>query len=322
MAARGAGGLVLYLIALLPATDTCAQPYPAKPIRLLVGFPAGSSLDIAARIVGGRLSESLQQNIIVDNRAGAAGNIAAEIVARARPDGYTLLMGANGALAINPALHRSLPFDPIRDFSPVSKVVDVVNILVVNAGFAANSVEELIALAKTRPLLGGSSGVGSPGHLALELFNMMAGTTIAHVSYKGSTPALIDVMAGNIQIIFATAATAVPLLKAGKIRGLAVATIKRSTLLPELPTVSESGLGGFEVSGWYGVLAPAHTPRDIVSRLNTEIGAVLQVAEVKQNMFVQGLDVSPSTPEAFAAFIKAEIAKWGKVVKYSGARPG
>jgi tripartite-type tricarboxylate transporter receptor subunit TctC len=321
MAARGAGALVLCLIGMLSVSIACSQPYPAKPIRLLVGFPAGSSLDSAARIVAAKLSDLLQQNVVVDNRAGAAGNIATEIVARARPDGYTLLMGANGALAINPALYRNLPFDSVRDFAPVSKVVDVVNILVVNAGFLANSVEELITLAKAKPLLGGSSGIGSPGHLALELFNMMAGTTITHVSYKGSSPALIDVMAGNIQIIFATAATAIPLMKAAKIRGIAVATIKRSTLLPDLPTVSESGLRGFEVSGWYGVLAPAQTPRTIVNRLNAEIGKALQMPDVRQNMFIQGLDVSPSAPEEFAIFIRSEIAKWGKVVRYSGAKP-
>ena len=320
MAARRAGALALCLIGMLSASFTCAQPYPAKPIRLLVGFPAGSSLDLAARIVAGKLSDLLQQNVIVDNRAGAAGNIVTEIVARARPDGYTLLMGANGALAINPALYGNLPFDPVRDFAPVSKAVDVINILVVNAGFPANSVDELIALAKLKSLLGGSSGIGSPGHLALELFNMMAGTAITHVSYKGSAPALIDVMAGNIQIIFATAATAVPLLKAGKLKGIAVATIRRSALLPELPTVSESGLRGFEVSGWYGVLAPAQTPRAVVNRLNAEIGKALLMPDAKQAMFVQGLDVSTSSPEEFAIFIKSEIAKWAKVVKFSGAK--
>ena len=297
-----------------------AQDYPTKPIRMLVGFPAGSSLDSAARVISGKLSELLHQNVIVDNRAGAAGNIAAEIVARARPDGYTLLMGANGALAINPALYGNLPFDPAKDFAPVSKVVDAVNILVVNVMSRANSVEQLIVLAKSGSLLGGSSGVGSPGHLALELFNMMAGTRIVHVAYKGSAPALIDVIAGNIQLTFATAATAVPLMKAGKIKGLGVTTLKRSAVLPELPTIAESGLAGFEVSGWYGVLAPAGTPRSIVNRLNAEIVKALQMPEVRQNLSGQSFDISPSTPEQFAAFIKSEIEKWGKVVKYSGAK--
>lgn len=305
----------------ISAGPAVAQGYPAKPMRMLVGFPAGSSLDSAARIVAGKLSELLRQNIIVDNRAGAAGNIATEIVARARPDGYTLLMGANGALAINPALYGAkLPFDTVRDLAPISKVVDAANILVVNVLSSANSVEQLIELAKAGPLLGGSSGVGSPGHLALELFNMMAGTRIVHVSYKASAPALIDVMAGNIHLIFSTAATAVPLIKAGKLKGLGVTALKRSNLLPELPTISETGLAGFEVSGWYGVLAPAGTPRPIINQLNAAIVTALQMPDVRQNMSAQGFEISPSKPEEFGMFIRAEIAKWGRVVKYSGAQ--
>ena len=305
----------------VPAGAAVAQGYPAKPMRMLVGFPAGSSLDTAARIVAGKLSELLRQNIIVDNRAGAAGNIATEIVARARPDGYTLLMGANGALAINPALYGAkLPVDTVRDLAPISKVVDAANILVVNVLSSANSVGQLIALAKAGPLLGGSSGVGSPGHLALELFNMMAGTRIVHVSYKASAPALIDVMAGNIHLIFSTAATAVPLIKAGKLKGLGVTALKRSNLLPELPTISETGLAGFEVSGWYGVLAPAGTPRPIVNQLNAAIVTALHTPDVTRSLTAQGFEISSSTPEEFGIFIAAEIAKWGKVVKYSGAR--
>ena len=297
-----------------------AQSYPAKPLRMLVGFPAGSSLDSAARIVGGKLSELLRQNIIIDNRAGAAGNIATEIVARARPDGYTLLMGANGALAINPALYAKLPFDTVKDLAPISKVVDTANILVVNVQSSATSVEQLVALAKAGPLLGGSSGVGSPGHLASELFNMMAGTKIVHVAYKASAPALLDVMAGNIHLTFATAATAAPLIKAGKLKGLGGTALKRSSLLPDLPTIAETGLAGFEVSGWYGVLAPAGTPRPIINQLNTAIVTALNLPDVRQNMTAQGFEISPSTPEEFGNFIRAEITKWGRVVKYSGAK--
>ena len=315
------GRLALVITAALPSIAAgMAQDYPTKPIRMLVGFPAGSSLDSAARVVSGKLSELLLQNVIVDNRAGAAGNIAAEIVARARPDGYTLLMGANGALAINPALYDKLPFDPVKDFAPVSKVVDAANVLVVNAASPASSVENLIAIVKSGSLLGGSSGVGSPGHLAIELFNMMAGTKIVHVAYKGSAPALLDIIAGNIQLTFATAATAVPLMRAGRIKGLGVTTLKRSTVLPELPTISESGLPGFEVSGWYGVLAPAGTPRSIINRLNAEIVKALQMPDVRQNLSAQSFDISPSSPEQFAAFIKSEIQKWGKAVKYSGGK--
>ena len=326
MTSGGAALLLRFAMPLLAAWwPVCsgaadAQSYPAKPLRMLVGFPAGSSLDSAARIVGGKLSELLRQNIIIDNRAGAAGNIATEIVARARPDGYTLLMGANGALAINPALYAKLPFDTVKDLAPISKVVDTANILVVNVQSSATSVEQLVALAKAGPLLGGSSGVGSPGHLASELFNMMAGTKIVHVAYKASAPALLDVMAGNIHLTFATAATAAPLIKAGKLKGLGGTALKRPSLLPDLPTIAETGLAGFEVSGWYGVLAPAGTPRPIINQLNTAIVTALNLPDVRQNMTAQGFEISPSTPEEFGNFIRAEITKWGRVVKYSGAK--
>lgn len=298
-----------------------AQSYPDKPLRLLVGFPAGSALDSAARPIAGKLSELLGQNVIIDNRAGAAGNIATEIAARARPDGYTLLFGANGALAINPALYERLPFDSLKDFAPIAKVVDAVNVLVLHPSAPASSVEQLIAAAKSKALLGGSGGVGSPGHLALELFNMMADVKITHVPYKGSAPALVDVIAGNIQVLFSTLTPALPHLKSGRIKVLAVTSLKRSALVPELPTVSETGLQGFEVTGWYGVLAPAHTPRALISRLNAETLKALQAAEVKQNLLAQGFEISPGSPEEFAAFIRIELAKWAKVVKFSGAKP-
>ncbi len=297
------------------------QPYPEKPLRLLVGFPAGSALDSAARPIAGKLSELLGQNVVIDNRAGAAGNIAAEIAARARPDGYTLLFGANGALAINPALYEKLPFDSVKDFAPIAKVVDAVNVLVLHPSAPASSVEQLIVAAKLKSLLGGSGGVGSPGHLALELFNMMAGVKITHVPYKGSAPALVDVIAGNIQVLFSTLTPALPHIKSGRIKALAVTSQKRSQLVQELPTVSESGLKGFEVTGWYGVLAPAQTPRALVRRLNGEILKALQSQEVKQNLLTQGFEISSSSPDEFAAFIRIELAKWAKVVKFSGAKP-
>jgi tripartite-type tricarboxylate transporter receptor subunit TctC len=297
-----------------------AQDYPVRPVRMLVGFPAGSSLDIAARILSAKLGELLKQTVIVDNRAGAAGNIAAEMVARARPDGYTLLLGANGALAINPALYAKVAFDPVKDFSAVGKVVEVAYVLAVHPAFQAASVEQLIVIARSKPLLGGSSGSGSPGHLALALFNAMAGTKIEHVPYKGSNPALIDLMAGTIHLSFATAATAAPLIASGRLKGVAVATRKRSSLLPDLATVSESGLPGFEVDGWYAVVAPAGTPRPIIVRLNTAINQALATPDVRQTLSSQGLEVSPSTPEAFAAFLKTELSKWDKAVKASGAK--
>ena len=324
MATERAPGKTLWRLLALAiggcAAIASAQDYPARPVRMLVGFPAGSSLDIAARILSSKLGELLKQSVIVDNRAGAAGNIAAEMAARARPDGYTLLLGANGALAINPALYAKVAFDPVKDFAAVGKVVEVAYVLVVHPAFQATSVEQLIALARSKPLLGGSSGSGSPGHLALALFNAMAGTKIEHVPYKGSNPALIDLMAGTIQLSFATAATAAPLIASGRLKGVAVATRKRSSLLPDLPTVSESGLPGFEIDGWYAVVAPAGTPRPIIVRLNTAINQALAMPDVRQNLFSQGLDVSPSTPEGFAAFLKSELSKWEKAVKASGAK--
>ncbi len=313
--------IIFTFSALLISTVAYAQSYPDKPLRLLVGFPSGSALDAAARPVATKLSELLGQNVIVDNRAGAAGNIAAEIAARARADGYTLLFGANGALAINASLYAKLPFDTLRDFAPITKTVDSVNVLVLHPSAQANSVEHFITLAKAKPLLAGSGGVGSPGHLALELFNMMAHVKITHVPYKASAPALIDVIAGNIQVIFSTLTPALPHMKAGRIKVLAVTSMKRSELVPELPTVSESGLKGFEVTGWYGVLAPAQTPRAIINRLHAETIKALQSPDVRQQLTVQGFEINANSPEEFTAFIRSELVKWAKVVKFSGAKP-
>ena len=311
---------IALILALLAPLAVAAQDYPTKPVRLVVGFPAGSSLDAAARSINVKLSDALKQPVIVDNRAGAGGNIGAEIVARARPDGYTILLGANGALAVNPALYPKLPFDPVKDFSPVALVASVTNVLVLHPSAPASSVEQLVKLARAKTLNCGSGGVGTPGHLALEVFNRMAGTKIVHVPYKGSGPALIDLMGGAIQLIFSTAAPALPQIKAGKLKGIAVTTAKRSALLPELPTVAESGLKDFEVSGWYGLLAPAGTPRAIVERLNGETVRALQMEDVRQALFVQGIEASPGGAEAFGRHLKSEIARWGKLVREAGIR--
>jgi tripartite-type tricarboxylate transporter receptor subunit TctC len=302
------------------ASATFAQDYPSRPVRLLVGFPAGSSLDLAARIVSGKLTELLRESIVVDNRPGAAGNIAAELAAHSRPDGYTLLFGANGALAINPALHEKLPFDSVRDFAPIGRIVETANVLVTNVAFPASNVEQLIAIAKAKPLLGGSSGLGSPGHLALALFNTMAGTKIEHIPYKGSNPALADLMSGTLQVAFATVATAAPLIQSRRLKALAVAAAKRSALLPDLPTVSEAGLRGFEVSGWYALLAPAGTATPIIDQLNRALIRLLAMPDARQNLTSLGLEISPSSPEELASFIKSEMAKWSKAVKLSGAK--
>jgi tripartite-type tricarboxylate transporter receptor subunit TctC len=288
---------------------------------MLVGFAPGGGTDTTARALTPKLSEKLGQQVIVDNRPGAAGNIATEITTKAPADGYTILMGTIAALSINPTLYGNLPFDPLKELAPVTRAVDSTNILVVHPTVPAKSVKELIALSKTKQLNGGSSGVGGAGHLALELFNVLAGTKITHIPYKGGGPAMVDLLGGQINLIFATAASAVPHIKSGKINALAVTTSTRSKLVPDLPTVAETGLKGFEANNWYGLVVPAKTPRPIVDRLNKEFTAVLNMPEIREVLFKQGLDAAPSTPEAFGAYIKSETAKWAKVIKASGAKP-
>jgi tripartite-type tricarboxylate transporter receptor subunit TctC len=303
------------------ASAATPTDYPTKPIRMIVGFAPGGGTDTTARAISIKLGESLGQQMIVDNRAGAAGNIATELVAKAAPDGYTILLGTIAALAINPSLYRTkLPFDSVRDFAPIIQAVDSTNILSLHPSVPAANVKELIALAKNKPLNYGSSGVGGTGHLAGELFNSMAGTKMTHIPYKGGGPAMIDLVGGQVQLVFATAASAVPQIKAGKIKGIAVTTIKRAALMPNIPTIAESGLPGFDANNWYGLLAPAKTPRPIIMRLNAEVTKVLAMPDVKDFLFNQGLDPAPGTPEQFGAYIKSEITKWAKVVKDSGAR--
>ncbi|MCE9642315.1 MAG: tripartite tricarboxylate transporter substrate binding protein [Betaproteobacteria bacterium] len=298
-----------------------AQEYPTKPIRMIVGFAPGGGTDTTARAISAKLGELVGHQVIIDNRAGAAGNIATEMVAKANPDGYTLLLGTIAALAINPSLYRTkLPFDSVKDFAPIIQAVDSTNILSVHPSVPVGTVKELIALAKTKSLNYGSSGVGGTGHLAGELFDTMAGTKMTHVPYKGGGPAMIDLVGGQVQLVYATAASAVPMIKATKIKGIAVTTIKRSALMPNIPTIAESGLPGFDANNWYGLLAPAKTPRAIVMRLNTEVTKVLAMPDVKDFLFNQGLDPAPGTPEKFGAYIKSEMTKWAKVVKDSGAR--
>jgi tripartite-type tricarboxylate transporter receptor subunit TctC len=309
------------VLACYGAPALAADAYPTKPVRMIVGFAPGGGTDTTARALTPKLSERLGQQVIVDNRPGAAGNIATEIITKSPADGYTILMGTIAALAINPTLYGNLPFNPLRDLLPVSQAVDSTNILVVHPTVQAKNVKELIALAKTKSLNGGSSGIGGAGHLALELFNVSAGTKITHVPYKGGAPAITDLLGGQINLIFATAASAIPHMNSGKIRGLAVTTLTRSKLVPDLPTVAEAGLPGFEANNWYGLVVPAHTPRPIIDRLNKEFIAVLNQPDIKDILFKQGLDAHPSTPEAFGAYIKAETTKWAKVIKASGAKP-
>lgn len=312
--------VLMGLISAVLAGSAFAAEYPTKPVRFVVGFAPGGGTDTTARAMANRLTELLGQQVIVDNRPGAAGNIATDIVAKSNADGYTVLLGTIAALAINPSLYGKLPFDPVKDLAPVTLAVDSTNVLSLNPSVPAKTVKELIVLAKSRSLNGGSSGVGGTGHLAIELFNTMAGTKIVHVPYKGGGPAMVDLLAGNIQLIFATAASAVNFIKVGKIRGIAVTTAKRSALMPDLPTIAEAGLPGYEANNWYGVLVPAKTSRAIINRLNKEVTATLNTPAVKDFLFKQGLDANPGTPEQFGAYIKSENIKWAKVVKESGAK--
>ena len=309
------------LAALSSVSVFAAEPYPVRPIRMIVGFAPGGGTDLTARPVAQKLSELLGQQVIVENRPGAAGNVATEQVAKSAPDGYTLLMGTIAALAINPSLYGNLRFDPETDLAPVIQVVDATNVLALHPSVPAGSVKELIALAREKSLLAGSSGIGATGHLAIVLFNLMAGVKLVHVPYKGGGPAMGDLVGGQVNLIFATTASAIPHLKSGRIKGIAVTTAKRSALLPDVPTISESGLAGFDANNWYGLVVPAKTPRAIIDQLNAEVTKVLAMPDVKTTLFNQGLDPAPGTPEQFGAYIKSERAKWAKVIKESGAKP-
>ena len=304
-------------------SGTCAaQPaeYPTRPIRLLVGFAAAGGIDPVARPIAQKLSAIFRQQVIIDNRPGAAGTIAAEIAARAQPDGHTILFIVP-AFAINAGLNAKLSFDPIADFAGVTQIADANNVLSVHPAVAANSVKELVALAKTKSLNFGSSGIGTIGHLAGELFNDMAGTRLTHVAYKGGGPAMVDLVAGHIHMIFASPGTVVPQVKAGRIRALAVTTATRAAALPDTPTISEAGVPGYEAKNWYGLLLPARTPVAIVQRLSTEVRGVLGMADIRATLIAQAVDPAPSTPEQFSAFVKAEITKWARVVKAAGIKP-
>ena len=309
------------LSALAMAGAFAADDYPTRPIRMIVGFAPGGGTDLTARPIAQKLSELLKQQVIVENRPGAAGNIATEQVARAAPDGYTLLMGTIAALAINPSLYGNLKYDPETDFAPVIQVVDATNVLVLHPSVRADSVRELIALAKLKSLSAGSSGIGATGHLSIELFNLMAGVKLVHVPYKGGGPAMGDLVGGQVQLIFATTASAIPQIKAGRIKGIAVTTARRSALMPDLPTLSEAGLPGFDANNWYGIVAPARTPRAIIDLLNAEVTKILGMPDVKATLFNQGLDPAPGSPEQFGAYIRSERIKWARVIRESGAKP-
>ncbi len=311
----------LLACAVMAATTVAgAADFPTKPVRLVIGFAPGGGTDTTARALSTKLTGSMGQQVIVDNRPGHSGTIAADIVSKSTADGHTVLLGTI-ALVINPILTKKMPFDTFKDLLPVTQAVDSTNILIVHPGVAAKSVKDLIALAKAKPLNGGSSGIGGTGHLAIELFNLQAGTKITHVPYKGGGPAMVDLLAGNIQLIFATAASSINHVKAGKARALAVTTAKRSALVPDLPTIAEAGLKGYEANNWNGFFVPAGTPRPVVAKLNKELSAALLLPDIKDFLFKQGLDAAPGTPEAFAKYMKSESAKWTKVIRAAGINP-
>ena len=303
------------------AGQALAQAWPNKPIRLVVPFPPGGPTDILGRAVGAKLGELLGQPVIIDNRGGAGGGIGADNVAKSPPDGYSLLLGTTGTHTINPNLYSKLPYDPIKDFAPVSLVVKYLNILVVNPNVPVKSVAELIALAKQKPgqVTFGSAGNGSSNHLTGEMLGTMTGAKMQHVPYKGSGPALNDVIAGQISFMFDQYSTVGPNIKAGKLRAIGIATKQRHPLLPDVPTIGET-VPGFEVSPWYGLFAPAGTPKEVIARLHTELTKVMKSHEINERMTTLGWDPVTNSPEEFTAQIKSELAIWADVVKKSGAK--
>ena len=307
----------------LPSAQAQAVPpdYPSKPIHFVVPFPPGGPLDTIARVLGEKMSAAWGQPVVVENRPGAGGGIGAEFVARAPADGYTLLMGAVSTHAINVSLYRKLPYDPLTDFIPVTQVAVVPNVLVLNPGVPANSVGELIALARARPgtLNFASGSNGSTGHLAGELFKSMAKVDMQHIPYKGATPAMSDLLAGQVSLMFDNLASAAPFIKAGKLKALAVTTARRSPLFPELPTLAESGLPGFDLSTWFGVFVPAHTPAATVAKLNAELVRILKTPELRERLSALGAEPVGNSPEQFLAYIRSEIPKYAKVIRESGA---
>jgi tripartite-type tricarboxylate transporter receptor subunit TctC len=299
-----------------------AAAYPERPLRLIVPFPPGGGNDILARTVGQRLAEVIGQQIVVDNRGGAGGMIGATTAATAAADGYTLFLGSLGNLAHNPALKPDLPYDPVRDFAPVSLLANSAFILAVNPGLPAQSVKELIALAKAKPgaLNYASAGPGSSLHMTAELFKYATGTRIEHVAYKGTAPAITELIAGQTQLIFSTMPPALPHVKSGRLRALAVTTARRAAAAPEVPTVAESGVPGFDVSNWQGIVVPAKTPPAIVARLNRDILAALKLPGMAEALSAQGLEPAGGAPGPFGELIRAEIAKYRKVVQAAGIR--
>jgi tripartite-type tricarboxylate transporter receptor subunit TctC len=304
------------------AAATHAQNYPTRPIRIIAQFTPGTSTDILARVVGGKLTEAWGQQVVVDNRPGAGGLVGTELGAKAAPDGYTLTMAVSSGFGINPALYAKLPYDAIGDFAPITNIALTPQTLVAYPGYAAKSVKELVARAKEKPgqVNYASLGSGSTSHLTMEMFRSAAGIQLNHIPYKGSPAAHAELFSGQIPVMFDAIPAVLPHVKSGRLRGLGIATLKRSPFLPDVPTIAESGYPGFEAVGWIGIAAPAKTPTPILDRLNAEIVRIINTPEMKERLATLAFTPVGDTREQFARFIKAEIAKWGKAVRASGAK--
>ncbi len=319
-------GMLLTLItaALLTViAPVAAQEYPSKPVRLVVPFTPGGTTDILGRLVAQKLSEAFGRQVIVDNRPGAGGTIGSDIVAKSPPDGYTLIMGHIGTFGVNPTLYPKLPYDAVKDFQPITLFAMIPNLMSVNPSLPAKSVKEVVALARAKPgaLNYGSGGNGSAAHLATEYFKLMTKTDIVHIPYKGTAPAITDLLAGNISMIITGVPAQLGHIKSGRLRALGVASAKRLPLFPELPTIAEAGVKGYEATQWYGVLAPANTPRPVVAKLNVTLVKALQGADVKERLAAEAGEPVGNSPEEFLAYIQKEIARWAPVIRASGAKP-
>jgi tripartite-type tricarboxylate transporter receptor subunit TctC len=299
-----------------------AQTYPTRSIRLISPFAPGGGTDITARAIAPKLTSAFGQQVIVDNRGGAGGMVGVEIAAKAPADGYTIVIGTIGNIAVNPSLYSKMPYDPQKDLVPIGQVANALNVLVVHPSLPAKTVKEFIAIAKQRPgaLNFGSSGPGATDHLAGEVFNVMAGVKMVHIPYKGGAPAMLDLVAGQVEVVFSTMATAIGAIQGNRIRAIAMTGNQRYERMPQIPTISEGGLKGFEVNNWYGFFAPAGTPKEIVTRLHTETAKALAMADTKTRLLDAGIIGTSSTPEQFNAYIQAETKKWAKVVKDAGIK--
>lgn len=310
------------LLMILVATGAYAQSYPTKPVRLIAPYPPGGSIDIVARLVGQRLTEAFGQQFVIENRAGASGNIGTDYVAKAAPDGYTLLLSGAPPLAANIYLFAKLPFDPVRDFAPIIRIANQPNVLVLHPSVPARNVKELIALAKSRPgkLNFGSGGVGASQHISAELFMMMTGVKMVHVVYKGGGPAMIELVGGQIDLMIETAPSAIPYVNSGKLKALGVTTLQRLAMLPNVPTIDEAGVKGYEFLSWMGLVAPAGVPKEIVQKLNAEVQTAIS-GDLRKRLTELGLGVAGGTPEQFAAYIREDSAKYAKLVKVANIKP-